>query len=111
MLQKNLFYLKESKGSLLFLLLALIHAEGRCIVYIHRLKAAIVNFVQALSEEWFEYGIRVNCINPERTKTPMRIQNFGNEPEDTLLEPKVVAIVSVNTLLSEMTGEVVDVKR
>jgi hypothetical protein len=41
----------------------------------------------------------------------MRIQNFGNEPEDTLLEPKVVAIVSVNTLLSEMTGEVVDVKR
>ena len=74
-------------------------------------KSAIVNFVQALSEEWFEYGIRVNCINPERTKTPMRIQNFGNEPEDTLLEPKVVAIVSVNTLLSEMTGEVVDVKR
>jgi len=64
-----------------------------------------------LSEEWFEHGIRVNCINPERTKTPMRIQNFGNEPENTLLDPKVVATVSVNTLLSRMTGEVVDVKR
>lgn len=36
--KESFFYLKESKGSLLFLLLALIHAEGRCIVYIHRLK-------------------------------------------------------------------------
>lgn len=44
-------------------------------------KAAIVNLVQALSEEWKSYNIKINCINPERTKTPMRIQNFGIEPK------------------------------
>ena len=109
--KESFSYLKESKGSLLFFTSSS-YTRGRALYSLYSSsKAAIVNFVQALSEEWFEYDIRVNCINPERTKTPMRIQNFGNEPEDTLLEPKVVAIVSVNTLLSEMTGEVVDVKR
>ena len=74
-------------------------------------KAAIVNFVQALSEEWQDSGIRINCINPERTKTPMRERNFGIEPEDTLLKSSVVASVSVNTIFSSLTGEVVDVKK
>ena len=74
-------------------------------------KAAIVNFVQAIAEEWQYWGIRVNCINPERTKTPMRMKNFGNEPEGSLLDPKVVAIASVNTLFSDYTGEVIDVRR
>ena len=103
--------MKESKGALL-LYTSSSYTRGRALYSLYSSsKAAIVNFVQALSEEWFEHGIRVNCINPERTKTPMRIQNFGNEPENTLLDPKVVATVSVNTLLSRMTGEVVDVKR
>ena len=73
-------------------------------------KAAIVNFVQALSEEWYEQGVRINCINPERTKTPMRVKNFGIEPDNTLLKSETVAIASVNTLFSFLTGEVVDVK-
>lgn len=74
-------------------------------------KAAIVNFVQAIAEEWYGFGIRINCINPERTKTPMRIQNFGNEPEGTLLPAEDVAIVSLNTVFSASTGEVIDVRR
>ena len=74
-------------------------------------KAAIVNFVQAVAEEWHIFGIRVNCINPERTKTPMRVQNFGNEPEGTLLPAKDVAVASLNTICSEATGEVIDVRR
>ena len=49
-------------------------------------KCATVNFVQALAEEWGGLGVRVNCVNPERTKTPMRTKNFGIEPEDTLLK-------------------------
>lgn len=56
-------------------------------------------------------NIRVNCINPERTKTPMRVSNFGNEPEDTLLKSEEVATASLNTLVSAFTGEVIDVKR
>ena len=41
----------------------------------------------------------------------MRIKNFGIEPEESLLDPKKVAIASVNTILSSLTGEVIDVKR
>ncbi|MCD8182117.1 MAG: bifunctional cytidylyltransferase/SDR family oxidoreductase [Bacteroides sp.] len=104
-------YLKESKGSLLFYTSSS-YTRGRSLYSVYSSsKAAIVNLVQALGEEWFEYGIRINCINPERTKTPMRIRNFGNEPENTLLNPQDVATASINTLLSDMTGEVVDVKR
>lgn len=104
-------HLKKSGGSLLFYTSSS-YTRGRAFYCLYSsLKAAIVNFVQALSEEWYEKGIRVNCINPERTKTPMRIKNFGNEPEGSLLDPKTVAISSLKTLLSSMTGEVIDVKK
>lgn len=104
-------YLKASKGSAIFFTSSS-YTRGRAMYCLYSsLKAAIVNFVQALSEEWFDSGIRINCINPERTKTPMRIKNFGNEPDGTLLDPRTVAAASVKTLLSPMTGEVIDVKR
>lgn len=104
-------YLRESKGALLGYTSSS-YTRGRMMYSIYSAtKAAIVNLVQALSEEWFVDGIRVNCINPERTKTPMRISNFGNEPEESLLSPKVVAIASLNTLTSSCSGEVIDVKR
>ena len=67
--------------------------------------------VQALSEEWASFDIRVNVINPERTATQMRFQNFGKEPEDTLLSPKKVAKVSLDTLLGNFTGQVINVTR
>ena len=41
----------------------------------------------------------------------MRTKNFGNEPLSTLLDPKYVAIASINTIFSELTGEVIDVRR
>ncbi|MDO4196103.1 MAG: bifunctional cytidylyltransferase/SDR family oxidoreductase [Prevotellaceae bacterium] len=104
-------YLRESKGSMLFYTSSS-YTKGRMMYSIYSsTKAAIVNLVQALSEEWAEFGIRVNCVNPERTKTPMRVQAFGNEPDDTLLNPKFVGIATVNTLISKMTGEVIDVRR
>lgn len=104
-------YLKESNGSLLFYTSSS-YTRGRALYCLYSsLKAAIVNLTQALAEEWIEQGVRVNCINPERTKTPMRIKNFGVEPENSLLNPKKVAVFSLKTLLSNMTGEVIDVKR
>ena len=33
-------------------------------------KAAVVNLTQALADEWADTGVRVNCINPERTGDP-----------------------------------------
>ena len=66
---------------------------------------------QAIAQEWEPFGIAVNCINPERTKTPMRVKNFGTEPENTLLSAEKVAIATIQSLVSEFTGQVIDVKR
>lgn len=104
-------YLAQTKGSLLAYTSSS-YTRGRMMYSIYSAtKAAVVNLVQALAEEWSNDHIRVNCINPERTKTPMRVSNFGNEPEETLLKAEVVAIISLNTLVSNFTGEVIDVKR
>ena len=70
-----------------------------------------MNLVQALAQEWDAQGIRINCINPERTLTPMRVQNFGVEPPETLLTSEAVAAATIRTLLSTYTGQVVDVRR
>lgn len=103
-------YLKETKGSLL-LFTSSSYTRGRASYSIYSsTKAAIVNLVQALGEEWLDENIRINCINPERTRTPMRTRNFGMEPLDTLLDPRVVANASITTLLSDMTGQVIDIK-
>lgn len=103
-------YLKASKGQLIFYTSSS-YTRGRMNYTIYSsTKCATVNFVQALAEEWSNFGIKVNCINPERTKTPMRIKNFGIEPDDTLLKSIDAAKVTVKVLLSELTGQVVDVK-
>ncbi|WP_431427649.1 SDR family NAD(P)-dependent oxidoreductase [Bacteroides hominis] len=103
-------YLKMSNGTLL-LYTSSSYTRGRSLYSLYSSsKAAIVNLVQALSEEWFDAGVRINCINPERTKTPMRVKNFGVEPDESLLKARDVGMISVNILLSDMTGEIIDVK-
>ncbi len=104
-------YLKESKGKLVFFTSSS-YTRGRAFYSIYSsTKAAVVNFIQAIAQEWEPFGISVNCINPERTKTPMRIKNFGTEPEDSLLSAEKVATATVQSLLSEFTGQVIDVKK
>lgn len=103
-------YLKKSKGQLLHFTSSS-YLRGRAFYSLYSSsKAAVVNFVQAMAEEWENEEIRINCINPQRTKTPMRVVNFGNEPDATLLQPDTVAKVALSTLLSDFTGEVVDIK-
>lgn len=104
-------YLKETQGQLIFFTSSS-YTRGRAFYSIYSsTKAAIVNFVQAVAQEWESVGIRVNCINPERTKTSMRVKNFGIEPDDTLLRSEVVADATVRCLLADYTGQVIDVKR
>lgn len=104
-------YLCQTQGALLAYTSSS-YTRGRMMYSVYSAtKAAVVNLVQALAEEWSNDKIRVNCINPERTKTPMRVSNFGNEPDDTLLKSEEVAIASLNTLTADCTGEVIDVKR
>ncbi len=74
-------------------------------------KAATVNLTQALADEWAADQIRVNCINPERTGTPMRTKAFGEEPAGSLLESTAVAKASLETLISSGTGHVIDLRR
>jgi len=103
-------YLKKSKGQLL-LYTSSSYTRGRAFYSLYSsTKAAVVNFMQAIAQEWELSEICVNVINPERTKTPMRTSNFGNEPDDTLLRAETVAEVSLKTLLSNFSGQVIDVK-
>lgn len=104
-------YLTESKGSLLFFTSSS-YTRGRAMYSVYSsLKAAVVNLVQALASEWDNFGIRINCINPERTLTPMRIKNFGKENPDTLLTSQEVAQIAIRTLLLNISGEVIDVRK
>ncbi len=66
---------------------------------------------QALAEEWAAEHVRVLCINPERTMTPMRMRNFGAEPPETLLDPETVARATLQAMCSSLTGAVFDVRR
>lgn len=74
-------------------------------------KAAVVNLTQGLAQEYESFNVRINAINPERTATPMRTENFGNEPQDILLDVDTVALVTLAVSLSSATGEVIDVRR
>lgn len=104
-------YLQKTKGCML-MFASSSYTRGRALYSTYSsTKAGIVNLVQALSEELISDGIRINTINPERTATPMRFKAFGKEPEGSLLEVDKVAEASLKTLLSDLTGQVIDVRR
>jgi 2-C-methyl-D-erythritol 4-phosphate cytidylyltransferase len=104
-------YLQKTKGMLINFSSSS-YTRGRANYALYSsTKAAVVNLTQALSEEWSEDNICVNCINPERTLTPMRIKNFGIEPPETLMDPKTVAEKTLKTALSNVSGMIIDVKQ
>lgn len=74
-------------------------------------KAAVVNLTQALADEWSAAGVRVNCVNPERTGTPMRTKAFGQEPPGSLLDSVEVARRSIDVLISGETGLIIDIRK
>jgi 2-C-methyl-D-erythritol 4-phosphate cytidylyltransferase len=104
-------YLAETGGSLL-LFTSSSYTRGRSEYSLYSsTKAAVVNLTQALAEEWAEDGVQVNVINPERTATPMRARAFGEEPAGSLLSSDAVALTCIDVMLSDLTGQVVDVRR
>lgn len=103
-------YLEKTKGQLL-LFTSSSYTRGRENYSVYSSsKAAVVNLSQALAEEWYSKEVRVNCINPERTATPMRTKAFGAEDPSKLLKPEKVADASVDALLSDLTGQVFEVR-
>lgn len=104
-------YLREAGGALL-LFTSSSYTRGRSGYSLYSsAKAATVNLTQALSDEWASSGVRVNCVNPERTGTPMRTKAFGQEPADSLLDSETVARAALRVLVSELTGHVIDIRR
>ncbi|MGY1692256.1 SDR family NAD(P)-dependent oxidoreductase [Geodermatophilus sp. SYSU D01105] len=104
-------HLQKTRGSLL-LFTSSSYTRGRSGYSLYSsAKAAVVNLTQALADEWAADGVRVNCINPERTATPMRTKAFGDEPADSLLTSEAVAETSLDVLISAFTGHIVDVRR
>ncbi len=105
------FYLTNKKGSFITFSSSS-YTKGRANYSIYSsAKAAVVNFTQALAQEWENDGIRVNCVSPERTLTPMRIKNFGYEEPKTLLNPKEVAIKTLKLALSDFNGLILEVRK
>ncbi|WP_019103781.1 SDR family oxidoreductase, partial [Chromobacterium haemolyticum] len=104
-------FLKESKGTLLNFTSSS-YTRGRAYYSLYSsTKSAAVNFTQALADEWSKDAIRVNCINPERTQTPMRVTNFGLEDPSLLLKAEDVAETSLLVALMRKTGMIVDIKK
>lgn len=102
--------LADSRGSLL-LFTSSSYTRGRKGYSLYSsAKSATVNLTQALADEWAG-NVRVNCVNPERTGTPMRTKAFGDEPEGTLLSSMEVARRSLDVLVADMTGHVIDIRR
>ena len=103
-------HLANSSGSLLlFTSSSYTRGRGGYSLY-SSAKAAVVNLTQALADEWAG-EVRVNCVNPERTGTPMRTKAFGDEPQGTLLSSMEVARQSLDVLLAQQTGHIIDIRR
>lgn len=107
----SISYLQKTQGGIL-LFASSSYTRGRAMYSTYSsTKAGIVNLAQALAEELYSDNIKINVINPERTATPMRLKAFGQEPKNSLLSAEKVAETSLKTLLSNLTGQVIDVRR
>ncbi|MCT4614073.1 MAG: SDR family oxidoreductase [Marinifilaceae bacterium] len=103
-------YLRKTKGQLILFASSSI-SRGRAGYGLYSAtKSAIANLSEAIADEWKEDEIRVNCISPSRTKTEMREKYFGIENEESLLSPKTISKIVIETLCSNKTGEVISIK-
>jgi ribitol-5-phosphate 2-dehydrogenase (NADP+) / D-ribitol-5-phosphate cytidylyltransferase len=103
--------LRKSRGSLtLFASSSFTLGRPNYVAY-SASKAAVVNLAQGLAEEWAEDGIRVNAVSPERTDTPMRRAAFPAESAIGLLPAADVAVATLRLIRSDLTGQVLDVRR
>jgi 2-C-methyl-D-erythritol 4-phosphate cytidylyltransferase len=104
-------HLRDSRGSLtVFTSSSFTRGRPDYVAY-SASKAGVANMAQGLAEEWADDGIRVNAVSPERTDTPMRRRAFPDESTTGMLTAEEVAVATIALLRSDLTGQVVDVKR
>jgi 2-C-methyl-D-erythritol 4-phosphate cytidylyltransferase len=104
-------HLRVSRGSITFFASSSFTRGRPDYVPYSASKAAVVNMTQGLADEWQPDGIRVNAVSPERTDTPMRRAAFPSEDTTGMLGAIDVALATLRLLRSDLTGQVVDVKR
>lgn len=104
-------HLRASRGSITFFASSSFTRGRPDYVPYSASKAAVVNLTQGLAEEWAPDGIRVNAVSPERTDTPMRRRAFPGEARDGMLSAEEVAGATLRVMRSDLTGQVIDVKR
>ena len=104
-------FLRESHGSITFFASSSFTRGRPDYVAYSASKAAVVNMTQGLADEWAPDAIRVNAVSPERTDTPMRRVAFPDEDRTGMLGATDVALATLRLLRSDLTGQVVDVKR
>ena len=104
-------YLRESRGSITFFASSSFTRGRPDYVAYSASKAAVVNMTQGLADEWAADEIRVNAVSPERTDTPLRRIAFPDEDRTEMLGAADVADATLRLLRSDLTGQVVDVKR
>ena len=104
-------HLRASRGSITFFASSSFTRGRPDYVAYSASKAAVVNMTQGLAEEWATEGIRVNAVSPERTDTPMRRLAFPDEDRSGMMGVADVATATLRLLRSDLTGQVVDVKR
>lgn len=104
-------YLRDSRGSLTFFASSSFTRGRPGYVAYSASKAAVVNMAQGLADEWGPDGIRVNAVSPERTDTPMRRRAFPGESRVGMLAATEVAVATLRLMRSDLTGQVVDVRR
>ena len=75
------------------------------------LAAALASPVRA--EDWPTLGRdrTHNAVSPERTDTPMRRRAFPNESMAGLLSARDVARATLRLISSDLTGQVLDIRR
>ncbi|MEM2944597.1 MAG: 2-C-methyl-D-erythritol 4-phosphate cytidylyltransferase [Methanomassiliicoccales archaeon] len=74
-------------------------------------KAALNNLVEGLSEELAPYRIRINCVNPSRTRTASIREFYPNDPDDSFLDPAYVAKVVVSLCFTNETGQIINIRK
>ncbi len=104
-------YLRTSHGSITFFASSSFTRGRPDYVAYSASKAAVVNMTQGLADEWAADEIRVNAVSPERTDTPLRRVAFPDEDRTEMLGAADVAEATLRLLRSDLTGQVVDVKR
>ena len=100
-------FLEKTKG-ILQLYSSSSYTRGRAEIAVYSsTKAAVVNLAQALNEEWAKAGVKVQCVIPTRTDSPMRHKNFKNEDRRTLKSPYEVALIAGKALSKSRPREIV----